>query len=316
MNTKVLYVEDEEDFQMLVERILSRAGLDVILAESAQEAYRLMERETPGALLLDINLPDSTGYDICTRVRKDSRWTELPIVMLTVRRKPEEWLRGFSCGANDYLSKPIQPKELVERLLKSLQRNGGGNADNGSAEFKLVRAIVAGNRTGFHVLVEKYRKRLAESLNQYIHNETQMEDVISHAFATALECLHEFRGESSFFTWLYRIAMNEFIAMCRKPHTVPLEDVMGDQESRIHWSSYPDEAAEEASRVRQDMSQKVMKTLAHMPAPYKETLELYCLKDLSYEAISHRLQIPEGTVMSRLHKGRKLLQEAWSKSLQ
>lgn len=311
MKRHVLYVEDEEDFQILVRKILQRAGLEVRMADTAEAAYREMERETPSALLLDINLPDASGFDICARIRRDARWMALPIVMLSVRRKPEEWLRGFSSGASDYLSKPIQPRDLLERLLQNMEGHAPEGA-NATAEYKLVRAIVAGNRAAYRVLVEKYRKRLIESFGPLIVNDVLLEDVIAQAFATALSRLGEFRGESSFFTWLYRIAMNAYIGTCRKPSALPIEDILGDQECRIAWP-FQNPLAEEDDLARQEFSRNIRARVEEIPAPFKKTLELYCFEDMSYEAIARRLRIPEGTVMSRLHKARKLLQDAWIK---
>jgi DNA-binding response OmpR family regulator len=103
MTPPILYIEDEEDYQLLIKRILNRAGLDVVMAETGEEGMARLRRERPSLLLLDINLPDTDGYCICRELRQDPAWMDLPILMLTVRRRPEEWLRGFSCGANDYI---------------------------------------------------------------------------------------------------------------------------------------------------------------------------------------------------------------------
>ena len=109
MSAPILYIEDEEDYQILVKRILNRAGLEVVTADTGAEGMKALERQRPSLLILDINLPDTDGYAICHELRQDPAWVDLPILMLTVRRRPEEWLRGFSSGANDYISKPFNP---------------------------------------------------------------------------------------------------------------------------------------------------------------------------------------------------------------
>jgi RNA polymerase sigma-70 factor, ECF subfamily len=313
MNPTVLYVEDEEDYRILVRRILGRVGLQVKSAETRADALRALATECPSVLLLDINLPDGTGYDLCTELRRDSHWDKLPIIMLTVRRRPEEWLRGFSCGASDYIAKPIVPKELTERVFACRQGEYVNSFaySEPSTEYKLVRAVVAGNVPAFEVLVQKYRKRLVESLGSMVRNEDEMEDVIAHAFATAFDRLDEFRGESSFFTWLYRIASNYYTTASRKLPPLSLDDIVEKNEPRI-LAPYEEGESEDESFASREVFNHALQALEQVPQPYKQALEMYCLEDLSYETISNKLGIPEGTVMSRLYKARKLMQSAWA----
>ena len=90
------------------------------MLKPALKVSKALEHERPSLLILDINLPDMNGYTICNQLRQDPAWMDLPILMLTVRRRPEEWLRGFSTGANDYISKPLNPPELIERVVNCL----------------------------------------------------------------------------------------------------------------------------------------------------------------------------------------------------
>src|SRR5436190_18628090 len=150
MNDKsILYIEDEEDYQLLAQRILGKAGFQVTVADTGAEGVRLLHELRPDLLLLDINLPDTDGYKICQQLRQDPAWVDLPILMLTVRRRPEEWLRGFSSGANDYLSKPLNPAELTERVKNALAGKAQAYADPGTPEYHLIQAAVAGNRAAF-----------------------------------------------------------------------------------------------------------------------------------------------------------------------
>src|SRR4029077_13182877 len=83
MNTRsILYIEDEEDYQMLVQRILGKVGFEVTVADTAQEGLSALRRQRPQLLLLDINLPDTEGNTICRQLREDPAFTDLPIVML------------------------------------------------------------------------------------------------------------------------------------------------------------------------------------------------------------------------------------------
>ncbi len=313
MNRTVLCVEDEEDYQLLLRRILGRARLLVSTVETGAQGLALLRERKPGAILLDINLPDMSGYDFCAQARKDYGAEELPIIMLTVRRRPEEWLHGFSCGASDYIAKPLNPAQLLDRVLYHLEENTCPWNGPMSAEYKLIQAAVAGNRSAFDVLIQKYRKRLVESLGSAIRNETHLEDVISHTLETALDRLPEFRGEAGFFTWIYRIAMNEYMAAYRKPLPLSLEALLETKAEQI-LPLLDQQEPEENMLAAKEMGQQALETLGQIPQPYRKVLELYCLKGLSYEHIARKMRIPEGTVMSRLHKARKLLQGAWTKT--
>jgi RNA polymerase sigma-70 factor (ECF subfamily) len=312
MNAPILYIEDEEDYQLLVRRILNRAGLEVVIAETGAEGLAILKRERPSLLILDINLPDMSGYAICSELRQDSAWIDLPILMLTVRRRPDEWLRGFASGANDYISKPINPPELVERVVNCLENKAHHFTGNGTAEYNLIQAAVAGNRAAFEVLIQKYRQRLIESLAPSVRNDVHLEDIVSHAFAIAFESLGDFRGEASFFTWVYRIAMNESVAAYRKPDSVSLDELSDGQDSRLQAAVASEEPLDKLIADKA-MGHRALETLERLPPPYREVLELFFLQDLSYELIAKKLRIPQGTVMSRLHKARQLLQDAWHK---
>jgi RNA polymerase sigma-70 factor (ECF subfamily) len=310
MTAPILYVEDEEDYQILVKRILSRAGLEVEIAENGAQGMEMLQRRLPSLLLLDINLPDTDGYTLCRELRRDPAWAHLPILMLTVRRRPEEWLRGFSCGANDYIAKPLNPPELVERVVNGLEGRAHAFTGQGSSEYHLVRAAVAGNRAAFEVLIQKYRERLTESL-RYTFRDVPVDDVVSDAFATAYEKLGEFRGEASFYTWVYRIAVNESIGVYRRSGSpVSLDELASGDESHVLAKVTPQEPLDK-TLTDQETNHLALEALEKVPALYRQILEMYFLQDLSYDAIAKALRIPQGTVMSRLHKARKLLQDSW-----
>jgi RNA polymerase sigma-70 factor (ECF subfamily) len=310
MTAPLLYIEDEEDYQILVKRILNRAGLEVVMAGTGAEGVKTLQRERPSLLLLDINLPDTDGYAFCRTLRQDPAWEHLPILMLTVRRRPEEWLRGFAHGANDYVSKPLNPPELVERVVNCLAGKARGYTGKGTAEYRLIQAAVGGNRAAFEILIQKYRERLTESL-RYAYRDVPVDDVVSDTFATAYEKLREFRGEASFYTWVYRIAMNESIGVYRRSGSpVSLDELADGSESHLLAKATPQDSLDKTF-ADQEINHQALEALEQVPPLYRQILEMYFLQDLSYDAIARALRIPEGTVMSRLHKARKLLQDAW-----
>jgi RNA polymerase sigma factor (sigma-70 family) len=320
----ILYVEDEEDYQILVRRILGRAGMEVAIAESGREGLLSLQRQRPSMLILDINLPDSDGYSFCGRLREDPAFLDLPILMLTVRRRPDEWLRGFAAGADDYVAKPLNPPELVSRVRACLEarlpstlragprRTSGGrpSAVPGSPEYQLIQAAVGGNRAAYEVLIEQYRQRLTDHLLAMGSSELDAEDIVSTAFMRAYEKLGQFRGESTFYTWLYRIAQNEAIHLHRPRPSVSLEEMTCDGNTAVEPSlCQPDRVGEEVSSALNQKEAHAM--LRAVPRPYRSMLDLHFLRGQSYQAIARKERIPLGTVMSRLFKARKLLQQAW-----
>jgi RNA polymerase sigma-70 factor, ECF subfamily len=309
MNESVLYIEDEEDYQILVGRILQRAGYPVRMASTGEEGLAMLRTERPSLLLLDINLPDTDGYTICQQLRQDGAYSDLPILMLTVRRRPEEWLKGFSCGANDYLSKPFDPAGLLERLRAGFSGKTLSGSNANAPEYLLIQAAVAGNRAAFEVLIQKYRERLIESLRQNIGGIADEEDVAAHAFLCAFETLKNFRGESSFYTWLYRIALNE--ATDRKRDSVSLEEMTQNDDLPLPTSlTLPDELP--LRLLEKEDTERMRVALKKVPEPYRRMLDLYFLRERSYGDIARQLKIPLGTVMSRLHKARGLFKTAWA----
>jgi RNA polymerase sigma-70 factor, ECF subfamily len=310
MSEQILYIEDEEDYQLLVRRILSRANLEVVIAGDGREGLAMLRRARPRMLLLDINLPDTDGYKICQALRQDPAYVDLPILMLTVRRRPEEWLQGFSVGANDYLSKPLDPVELVERIQICISGKAQQFTSAGTPEFHLIQAAIAGNRAAFEVLIAKYKERLVEAIRQIGRPDAEADDAVSHAFLSAFENLKSFRGESSFYTWLYRIAVNEATAAHRKLPKISIDEITRGDEPIMPAALTESNSFEE--RVSDVHERELLSSaLREIPAIYRQALELYFLKDFTYEKIAEKLDIPLGTVMSRMHKARTLLKEAW-----
>jgi len=311
MNSQtVLYIEDEEDYQMLVQRILGKAGFTVTVADTGQEGLAALQRERPQLLILDINLPDTDGYAICAKLRSDPAYVDLPILMLTVRRRPEEWLKGFSSGADDYVSKPLNPPELLERVKTCLDAKSRPSTATGTAEYHLIQAALAGNRAAFEVLIQQYKERLVASQLASGRSPSDAEDVVSTAFLRAYEKLDQFRGQSSFYTWLHSIAQNESMQMYRTAPTVSLENFKrGGEDKQEAALCLPDTMSDDLSKVQQ--ISELHRVMAAVPQPFRSILEMHLLKEMSYEDIARREGIPVGTVMSRLFKARKLLQTHW-----
>lgn len=120
----VLIVDDESDLASLVEFNLQQAGLETAVALTGERALQLATTRVPDVVLLDLMLPDISGKEVCRRLRADLRTREVPIVMLTARGEESDRVEGFEVGADDYVSKPFSPRELVLRIKAILRRSG------------------------------------------------------------------------------------------------------------------------------------------------------------------------------------------------
>jgi two-component system, OmpR family, phosphate regulon response regulator PhoB len=118
--SRILLVDDELDTLELISFNLIDAGLDVSIAVNGGEALYKVKSIAPHLIVLDVNLPDINGFEICQRLRSDSATRELPVVFLTARSNEADRVRGFELGANDYVTKPFSPRELLLRVRNLL----------------------------------------------------------------------------------------------------------------------------------------------------------------------------------------------------
>ena len=120
MKPRILIVEDEEGYRDLLSRILKRAGFEVLSAGSGTQGKELLQKTPVDMAVLDWNLPGMDGGQLASWIRKNPKLGHLPVLMLTVRRTPDEETLGFASGADDYLTKPYTPTELVSRIKRLL----------------------------------------------------------------------------------------------------------------------------------------------------------------------------------------------------
>lgn len=119
---RILVLDDDAELRALLQRYLSAHGFEVRAVSDAQQVYRLLDRERFDALILDISMPGEDGLSVCARLRALSEW--LPIIMLTARGDLVNRLVGLEIGADDYMAKPFEPRELLARLNAQLRRSG------------------------------------------------------------------------------------------------------------------------------------------------------------------------------------------------
>lgn len=125
MTKKILVIDDHLETVELIEMTLRRHGYEVIGVQTGAMGIEKAEAEQPDLILLDIMMPDMDGLTVCRRIRKDEELKRIPVIMFTAKTQAEEKLMGFEAGADDYLTKPTRPEELIARVELILARQEG-----------------------------------------------------------------------------------------------------------------------------------------------------------------------------------------------
>ena len=131
--TKVLIIDDDRKHSELLQEYFKRFGIKLVTAGDANEGFRKLAVEDPDLLLLDVMLPGKDGFAICREVRKTSN---IPIIMLTARGDVIDRVSGLELGADDYIGKPFEPRELVARVQAILRRSDAAGPSAGKLSFE------------------------------------------------------------------------------------------------------------------------------------------------------------------------------------
>ncbi len=127
---KILVVEDEPDIRKLINYNLTQDHYRVVEAESGDQALKLIQRDKPSLVILDLMMPGMSGLEVCRTLRGQVDTAKLPILMLTAKAGEADRVLGLELGADDYLAKPFSPRELVARVRAILRRvNGAGQTE-------------------------------------------------------------------------------------------------------------------------------------------------------------------------------------------
>ncbi|MCQ8104341.1 phosphate regulon transcriptional regulator PhoB [Methylomonas sp. SURF-2] len=124
LNLNILVVEDEDAIREMLVMVLEQADFQVTAAASAEEALRLLAESRVDLLVLDWMLPGISGVELARRLKREAGFKDLPIILLTARGEEEDKIRGLEIGADDYMTKPFSPKELVARIKAVMRRSG------------------------------------------------------------------------------------------------------------------------------------------------------------------------------------------------
>ncbi len=123
-NFNILVVEDEDAIRGMLMMVLEQAGFMPIAAADAEDAQKILDDKLPDLILLDWMLPGMSGAEWARRLKKEVMYQEVPIILLTARGEEEDKVRGLEIGADDYMTKPFSPKELIARIRAVLRRSG------------------------------------------------------------------------------------------------------------------------------------------------------------------------------------------------
>jgi two-component system phosphate regulon response regulator PhoB len=143
---KILVIDDEPDLRELVRVNLDQAGYGVETASSGRDALQALRRSTPDLVVLDLMLPDISGTELCRKIRSDPALADIPVIMLTAKAAEIDRVVGFELGADDYVTKPFSPRELVLRISAVLRRRFADSDGEQALEHGSIRLDAARHR--------------------------------------------------------------------------------------------------------------------------------------------------------------------------
>ena len=123
MLANILLVEDEKSIVTLIKYNLEKEGFKVFCSETGEDALKIIKEKTPDLVILDWMLPDLSGVEVCRQIKKDKKLKNIPILILTAKGEPDDKIKGLEVGADDYVTKPFNNKELLLRIKSLIKRS-------------------------------------------------------------------------------------------------------------------------------------------------------------------------------------------------
>ena len=149
MKRKILIVDDEPDALELIEFNLKAAGFEVLTAPDGNKALKIAHASLPALVILDVMLPEVDGLEVCKILRRDERTAGIPILMLTAKAAEIDRVLGFELGADDYVTKPFSPRELVLRVKSLLRRSETAAVPSEKMRIGDLSIDIAGHEVNF-----------------------------------------------------------------------------------------------------------------------------------------------------------------------
>ena len=176
-------------------------------------------------------------------------------------------------------------------------------------DLVLVKRVQKGDKAAYDLLVQKYQSKIIKLIGRYIHDHAEAEDAAQEAFIKAYRGLANFRGESAFYTWMYRIAINtaknHLVAMGRKSPDIGVDAQDAEQYDGV--SALKEYATPEHQLLTEEIKNTVHKSIEMLPEELKMAITLRELEGLSYEEIAEVMECPIGTVRSRIFRAREAI---------
>lgn len=177
-------------------------------------------------------------------------------------------------------------------------------------DAKLVARVKAGDKAAFDLLVLKYQRKILRLLSRMLRDQSEIEDVMQEAFIKAYRALPQFRGDSAFYTWLYRIAINTarnwMASQSRRPSSPNLHQ-SEDNETFDEIDNLIDINTPESLLASREIAESVNETIQALPAELRTAIVLREIEGLSYEEIAQAMGCPIGTVRSRIFRAREAI---------
>jgi RNA polymerase sigma-70 factor (ECF subfamily) len=211
----------------------------------------------------------------------------------------------------------VNGKNTSESIYTNVKPSGEGGAvsvtpaaSHREIDHELVLRAQRGDKRAFGMLVDKYQRKLARLLSRMIRDQTEIEDVVQESFIKAYRALPNFRGDSAFYTWLYRIgintAKNHLVSLGRRP-TVSTDIEIEDAENFDSGDELRTMETPETALMTKEIAQTVNDTVASLPEELRTAITLRELEGLSYEEIATIMNCPIGTVRSRIFRARETI---------
>jgi len=183
---------------------------------------------------------------------------------------------------------------------------GAKSLSDKEIDMALVERVQRGDKSAYDLLVLKYQHKIGHLVTRYVHDVHESQDVTQEAFIKAYRGLKNFRGDSAFYTWLYRIAINtaknHLVTMGRKVHDTGID--VADAEHYDSGSALRENATPERVMATEEIARVVQESIAALPEDLREAITLREFEGLSYEEIATAMDCPIGTVRSRIFRAR------------
>ena len=210
-------------------------------------------------------------------------------------------------GTSPGVPSPVMP--LSAGPVKTCGVQGGVSEAN--VDQLLVERVQKGDKRAFDLLIQKYQHRIVSLVSRYVSDPSEAQDVAQEAFIKAYRAIKRFRGDSAFYTWLYRIAINTaknwIVAKNRRPPSSDIDAVDAEQygiSDRLRETSTP-----ENELLREEIERTVFATIANLPEDLRTAIMLREMDGMSYEEIATTMECPIGTVRSRIFRAREAIDE-------